>query len=54
MSAHNSAVSVCDLDHGGDGNPARVYGHYGSRRTCIRLKATDEWVYDPAWEVSDG
>ncbi len=43
-------VEACDLDHGWDDNPARVYGHYGSPRTCIRLRATDEWVYDPAWE----
>jgi hypothetical protein len=43
-------LKVCKRDHGGPGNAATVYGHHGSMRTCIRIKATDEWVYDPAWE----
>jgi hypothetical protein len=45
-------LAVCDIDHGHEGNPARVYGHHGSPRTCIRLKATDQWAYDPAWETT--
>lgn len=45
-------LAVCDRPHGNDGNPARVYGHHASPRTCIRIKATDQWVYDPAWETS--
>ena len=40
----------CDQPHGGSGNPARVYGHHGSVRTCIRLYNSDVWVYDPRWE----
>lgn len=46
-------LSKCPLNHGGEGNPARVYGHHGSARTCIRIKSTNEWVYDPAWENDD-
>ena len=44
------AIEVCDLEHGHEGNAATVYGHHGSSRTCIRLKSTNEWVYDPGWE----
>jgi hypothetical protein len=45
-----SALAVCDQEHGYEGNPTTVYGHHGSVRTCIRLKTTNQWVYDPAWE----
>lgn len=43
-------LRVCPLDHGGEHNSATVYGHYASRRNCIRLKASNVWVFDPAWE----
>lgn len=45
-----SALRMCRLDHGGEGNSATVYGHHGSVRVCIRVRATDTWVFDPAWE----
>ena len=40
----------CGLDHGGETNAATVYGHFGSPRNCLRMRDTDVWVYDPAWE----
>jgi hypothetical protein len=48
--ASESKVKVCDQEHGAKDNAATVYGHFGSPRTCIRIKGTDQWVYDPAWE----
>lgn len=53
MSDLTVRLTVCNEEHGGEGNPARVYGHHGSPRTCIRVKATDRWVYDPDWERRD-
>jgi len=44
------SLRVCDDDHGGPNNAASVYGHHGSRRTCIRIKDTDLWVFNPDWE----
>jgi hypothetical protein len=44
------SLAVCDQTHGDEHNSATVYGHYGSVRICIRLKDTDIWVYDSAYE----
>jgi hypothetical protein len=41
-------LRICDMQHGRPGNAASVYGH--AVRTCIRIKGTNTWVYDPAWE----
>lgn len=45
-----NALKVCEQPHGAEHNEASVYGHHGSRRTCIRLFGTDTWLYDPRWE----
>jgi hypothetical protein len=44
------SLRVCPLNHGSEGNAAIVYGHHGSVRTCIKVKGTGQWIYDPAWE----
>lgn len=44
-----SALRECTLEHGGEYNSATLYGH--AQRTCIRLKALNVWVFDPAWET---
>lgn len=43
-------LKVCKEEHGSEDNPATVYGHHGSPRTCVRLHGIDIWVYDPEWE----
>lgn len=45
------SLAVCDQTHGEEDNAASVYGHYGSVRICIRLKGTDIWIYDSAYEA---
>lgn len=50
MTREAKALRVCKEDHGGEHNSATVYGHHASRRTCIRLQASNVWVFDPAWE----
>lgn len=46
------ALKKCTLTHGVEGNDSTVYGHHGSVRICIRLYGTDDWVYDPGWELA--
>ena len=45
-----NGLRICKLQHGGDHNAATVYGHSHPSRICLRIKATNKWVYDPAWE----
>lgn len=40
-------VTLCDQEHGGPGNAARVYGHYNDTGACLRIGDTDEWVHTP-------
>lgn len=49
-SAWTKHLKKCPMDHGGPMNVATVYGHWASLRVCMRIKAGDVWVYDPAWE----
>lgn len=41
--AHSFQASICALKHGGPLNSAEVYGHPGSRRTCVRVG--NVWLY---------
>lgn len=36
---------VCNKTHGGPGNAATVYGHFGSTQTCVRIGTSSVWVY---------
>lgn len=39
-------AKVCDETHGGPGNAATVYGHFGSTKTCVRIGMSNVWVFD--------
>jgi hypothetical protein len=39
-------AKVCGEEHGGPNNPATVYGHFGSTKTCVRIGTSNTWVYD--------